>query len=112
MDYPLIRQGEAPLASGDEMTPSLEYTLDEPNPLHADDLEPDEPRQPSPGSGDGPGGGAGGSPPETPSPPGEHEGSTPEGDNTVTLERQPIYAQVFFRKAISMTSAVSESFLW
>ena len=69
--------GEAPLASGDELTPSLEYTLDESNPLHADDLA--ERDQPTPSSDEKPD-----TPPESP---------TPEGDNTVTLERQPIYAQ-------------------
>ena len=74
----LIMHGEAPLASGDELTPSLEYTLDEPNPLHADDLA--ERDQPTPSSDEKPD-----TPPESP---------TPEGDNTVTLERQPIYAQV------------------
>ena len=74
----LIMQGEAPLASGDELTPSLEYTLDEPNPLHADDLA--ERDQPTPSSDEKPD-----TPPESP---------TPEGDNSVTLERQPIYAQV------------------
>ena len=39
----LIMHGEAPLASGDELTPSLEYTLDEPNPLHDDLAERDQP---------------------------------------------------------------------
>ena len=74
----LIMHGEAPLASGDELTPSLEYTLDEPNPLHADDLA--ERDQPTPSSDEKPD-----TPPESP---------TPEGDNSTTLERQPIYAQV------------------
>ena len=74
----LIMHGEAPLASGDELTPSLEYTLDEPNPLHADDLvERDQPTSSSEEKPD--------TPPESP---------TPKGDNSTTLERQPIYAQV------------------